>query len=82
MLTGAAQRTIDVRIGRTVAAWPTLYAAGITMAEIRARIAAGRWQAQGNAIVLHNGPLARREGWDVALINVGPRSRAHRVHGG
>jgi hypothetical protein len=28
----------------------------------------------GNAVVLHNGPLTRRQAWAAALINVGPRS--------
>ena len=74
MFTDAAQRTGDVPIKRTVASRPSLYALGVTQGELRARLAAGRWQTCGSAIVLHNSALSRREGWDVALINAGPRA--------
>ncbi|HEY3714145.1 MAG TPA: hypothetical protein VGL39_06425 [Jatrophihabitantaceae bacterium] len=47
---------------------------GCTRSEISARIAAGRWQPIGRAIVTHNGPLTRRQRWRVALLNCGPRS--------
>ncbi|HEU5271608.1 MAG TPA: hypothetical protein VFU36_16895 [Jatrophihabitans sp.] len=41
---------------------------------MRAQLAARRWQLCGNAVVLHNGVLSRRQGWDAALINTGPRA--------
>ena len=47
---------------------------GCTRSEISARVAAGRWQRIGRAVVLHNGPLTLRQRWRVALLNCGPRS--------
>ncbi|HEY0168066.1 MAG TPA: hypothetical protein VGB75_13575 [Jatrophihabitans sp.] len=51
-----------------------LYASGVSQNRLRAQLAAGRWQLCGRAVVLHNGPLPRRQLWDAALINVGPRA--------
>lgn len=51
-----------------------LIRSGCTYSQIAARVAAGRWQPVGQAIVLHNGPLTRRQRWRVALLNCGPRS--------
>jgi hypothetical protein len=47
---------------------------GCTSSEILARLAAGRWQRIGRAIVAHNGPLSRRQRWRVALLNCGPHA--------
>src|SRR5262249_43808811 len=51
-----------------------LIRSGCTPGQIAARLAAGRWQQVGRAVVLHNGPLTRRQRWRVALLNCGPRS--------
>jgi hypothetical protein len=59
---------------RQVASRAALYAGGWTEAQVRAQLAARRWQLCGNAVVLHNGPLSRRQRWDAALINTGPRA--------
>jgi len=59
---------------RQVASRASLYATGWTEAQVRAQLAARRWQLCGNAVVLHNGPLSRRQRWDAALINTGPRA--------
>lgn len=50
----------------------TLRARGCTRSEIAAQLAAQRWQQRGAAIVLHNGPLTRRQRWRVALLNSPP----------
>jgi len=47
---------------------------GVTRDRLRAELAARRWQQLGAAIVLHDGPLTRAQGWRVALINTGPRA--------
>ena len=45
-----------------------------TKAEL-AQLVAHRWTAAPpNAVVLHNGPLTRRQQWWVALLNAGPRA--------
>jgi len=59
---------------RLVASRAALYAAGWTESQVRAQLAARRWQRCGNAVVLHNGPLSRRQRWDAALVNTGPRA--------
>jgi hypothetical protein len=51
-----------------------LYREGMTPSEVRAQLSGGRWQSVGLAIVKHNGPLTRRQRWDAALVNAGPRS--------
>ncbi len=58
---------------RDVVPLPTLYRSGRTPAQVKAQLAARRWQQVGIAVVLHNGPLTRRQRWDVALVNAGPR---------
>jgi hypothetical protein len=47
---------------------------GWTPASIRAQLDARRWQRNGRALVLHNGPLQSDERRRVALLNCGPRS--------
>ena len=59
---------------RLVTSRASLYAAGWTEGQVRAQLAARRWQLCGNAVVLHNGELSRRQCWDAALINTGPRA--------
>ncbi|MGX7680929.1 hypothetical protein ACSMXN_18740 [Jatrophihabitans sp. DSM 45814] len=87
MYTQAASRTFAAGTGsRHVQSRAALRLAGVTQGEIKARIAAGRWRSCGRAIVMHNGPLTRRQGWDVALINSGPRAMltaftAAEIHG-
>lgn len=73
MYTQAAQRSRNVSARRRVLSRPSLYALGVTGSEIKARVAAHRWRMCGRAVVLHNSALTRRELWDVALINGGPR---------
>lgn len=46
----------------------------MSQSQLRANLAARRWQVCGKAIVLHNGPITRRQRWDAALISVGPRA--------
>jgi hypothetical protein len=70
----AATRSVRARDIDDVVARADLIRTGCTSSQIGARVAAGRWQRQGNAIVLHNGPLTRRQRWRVALLNCGPRS--------
>jgi hypothetical protein len=41
---------------------------------VRANLRARRWQRVGRAIVLHNGPVARPEREQAALISCGPRA--------
>jgi len=62
------------RAGRSVLGRAELAELGCTESQLRARLAAGRWRTLGSAVVLHNGPLARRERWQAALLNCGPRS--------
>jgi hypothetical protein len=47
---------------------------GIRDKQITAQVAARRWQILGTAVVLHNGPLTRRQQWQVARVNCGPRA--------
>lgn len=57
-----------------VASRADLAALGIDADLIDPQLAADRWQRVGSAIVLHNGPLSRRQRELVALFNCGPRS--------
>ncbi len=51
------------------------YAAGVTRAEVRANVRAGRWQRRGSSgIVLHNGPLTDAQQLWLAVIEAGPRA--------
>ncbi|SHG60261.1 hypothetical protein SAMN05443575_2358 [Jatrophihabitans endophyticus] len=54
-----------------VATWPTLRTR-YSEARIRAQLDAGRWRRWGRAIVLHNGPLSRRERLFVARAHGSP----------
>lgn len=74
MFTQAAARTFAVEAPRQVQSRDALRNLGVTPSEVKARVAAGRWRLCGHAVVLHNGPLTRRQRWDAALINVGPRA--------
>ena len=76
MLTASAAATQPVRAPDIddVVRRADLIRAGCTRSQIAARIAAGRWQRIGQAIVLHNGPLTRRQRCRIALLNCGPRS--------
>ena len=65
----AATRSVQARDIDDVVVRADLIRAGCTTSQIGARIAAGRWQRRGKAIVLHNGPLTRRQRWRVALLN-------------
>jgi len=47
---------------------------GVTRDQLRAELAARRWQRLGAAIVLQDGPLTRAQRWRVALVNTGPRA--------
>lgn len=52
-----------------------LYARGITRAEVRANLRAGRWQALGrHCLVLHTGPLTDGSRWWAAVLEGGPRA--------
>jgi hypothetical protein len=59
---------------RDVVARAGLVQAGFTPSQVRAQLAAGRWRMTGTAVVRHNGPLTRRQRWDAALVNTGPRA--------
>jgi hypothetical protein len=74
MQTRAAQRTFAVPGNGTVQTRAQLRGQGVTDSQLRARLAAGRWQRCGRAIILHNGPLTRQQRWAAALISVGPRA--------
>ncbi len=53
-----------------------LYAAGLTRAEVRANVRAGRWQRVGrHVIVVHTGPLALPTVLWAAQLSGGPRAR-------
>jgi very-short-patch-repair endonuclease len=53
-----------------------IYAAGLSRAEVRANITAGRWQAIGrHVIVVHTGPTAPATTWWAAQLSGGPRAR-------
>lgn len=52
-----------------------LYAAGVTRAEVRAQVQAGRWTRIGTqSIALHSGPLTREGIWWSAVLEAGPRA--------
>lgn len=52
-----------------------LYAAGITRAEVRANVAAGRWARVGSqALCVHNGPLDLPARHWAAVFEAGPRA--------
>ncbi|HZE48304.1 MAG TPA: hypothetical protein VE074_02010 [Jatrophihabitantaceae bacterium] len=70
----AATRAVSASDLDDVVSRAHLLRLGCTRWQIESRIAAGRWQPVGCAIVLHNGPLTRRQRWRVALLNCGPRS--------
>lgn len=54
---------------------PEVYAASVTRAEVRANLAAGRWQRVGRqALVTHNGPVTEDALRWVAVIEAGPRA--------
>lgn len=54
---------------------PEVYAAGVTRAEVRANLAAGRWQGVGRqALVTHAGPVTDDALRWVAVIEAGPRA--------
>jgi hypothetical protein len=55
----------------TVATFGALCRRGVTADRIAAQLAARRWRRWGYAIVLHNGPLSRREQWFVARVHGG-----------
>lgn len=76
VVTTAAADARDYRSdqGVLVQSRAELYASGCTRAELRARVAADRWQAIGQAVVLHNGALNRQERWWAAVLNCGPRA--------
>ncbi|SEB70996.1 Protein of unknown function [Nocardioides exalbidus] len=53
-----------------------LYAAGLTRAEVRANVRAGRWQTVGrHVIVLHTGPIDALTALWAAQLSGGPRAR-------
>jgi hypothetical protein len=76
MFTGAARRTIQAAedIGDGAYTRLELVARGCTRSQIAARIAAHRWRAIGNAVVLANAELTRTQQWQVAVLNCGPRA--------
>ena len=76
MLTNSAAATRAVRAADLddVVSRADLLQLGCTRWQIEARIAAGRWQRVGRAIVLHNAPLDVRQRRRAALLNCGPRS--------
>ena len=49
-----------------------LSAIGYDNDAVRRRVATGRWQALGRAVVLHNGPIGVRERRWVAVLSAGP----------
>ena len=57
-----------------VTTWSQLRAHGFSPGQVRAQLAARRWQRCGYAIVLHNGPLSARQRWVVARVHGGPRA--------
>lgn len=76
MVTAAAARTAEFsqRVGVDVYLRAELLRLGCTPSQLRARIAARRWQRIGRAVVLHAGPLTPAERRRVAVINCGPRA--------
>ena len=76
MLTAAAAATRDFTqfVCGGVYTRGELRRMGCTRHEIDSRLAAGRWQAWGRAIILHNGELTREERWRAGVLNCGPRA--------
>lgn len=52
-----------------------LHRMGCSRHQIDSRLSAGRWQALGRAIILHNGELTREERWFAGVANCGPRAK-------
>lgn len=73
-LTASAQRSLVLPLSGRVVSRAALATRGIDRKQVAAQLAAHRWQRCGLAIVLHNGPLNRRQGWAAAAVNAGPRS--------
>lgn len=69
--TAAAARTLAAEqfASQTVLDWSGLLALGFTRSQVRARVAARRWQRFGRAFVLHRGEPNRDERRWVALLN-------------
>lgn len=76
MYTAAAARTLAFAdfAGPDVYTRAELVGMGCSRHALDARLAAGRWQRIGQAIVLHNAELSRPERWRVAVLNCGPRA--------
>lgn len=76
MLTNAAAASRDFARDTGYGAFTAaeLVRMGCTRAQLRARVAAGRWQRIGRAFVMHNGELTRAERWSVGVLNCGPRA--------
>jgi hypothetical protein len=70
----AAKVAGAVPAGQAVTTISHLLRTGWRTAQVRAQPDANRWQKQGRALVLHNGPLHPDEIVPVTLINCGPRS--------
>lgn len=52
-----------------------VYAAGVSRAEVRAHVRAGRWQRIGTQnVALHTGPLRQEGLWWSAVLEAGPRA--------
>jgi very-short-patch-repair endonuclease len=53
---------------------PQAYAAGVTRAEVRANVRAGRWQRIGQqSLATHSGPISEESRWWAAVFEAGPR---------
>ena len=76
MPTSTATRSVDRRTRRlpTVVSPRECNAAGLTIDEVRAHVAAHRWQRVGRAVLRHNGLPTQEELRRAALINCGPRA--------
>ncbi len=48
-----------------------LHQCGLDRSRVRNHVAARRWQAFGRAVVLHSGPLTRRQRWWAAALHAG-----------
>jgi hypothetical protein len=70
--TAASGFARDMEVG--VFSRSEVLASGCTDSALRSRLAAGRWQRVGRAVVLHNGELTREQRWRVAVVNCGPRA--------
>ena len=84
---GFTRRTASLRLARRrraerlaahqagVASRIQLYSAGVTRHEVRANLAAGRWQAIGRqSVLVHGGPVARESLEWAAVFEAGPRA--------